>query len=169
MPSNSWSYFYWMLNLLRNRSHCTKFWLIGSYKTSNFKSKQSLYAIRILRSHCLLGGCLFDVVHVRSTTVGRMLHCSPVWWGFTEAEERGALEEIIRKLVRLWFLRLSAPTLRFFATKPTPISLPVFWTILVMYCISCYSRLDRRLGSLAIPWAPDLITESSLSRNLASY
>ena len=66
-------------------------------------------------AHGLLGNCLFDVL--RSTTVGRMLHCSHVWWGFKDAQEQGALEGIIRKLVRLGFLPLSTPTFEVLCNK----------------------------------------------------
>src|SRR6218665_1418857 len=39
-------------------------------KHLTIKAKQSFYALWILRSHGLLGDCLFDVI--RSTTVGKM-------------------------------------------------------------------------------------------------
>src|SRR6218665_1020622 len=104
-------------------------------KHLTIKARQSYYALRILKSHGLLGDCLFD--GVRSTTYGRMLYCSPVWRVFTDGQKRGALVEIIRKLVLLGYLPLSAPHLRFFVAQLTPISLPVFFTILVMYCIRC--------------------------------
>ena|SRR6218665_1354742 len=47
-------------------------------KYLTIKARQSFYALRILRSHGLLGDCLFDVVgyyYIRSSTVGRMLYC----------------------------------------------------------------------------------------------
>src|SRR6218665_686489 len=69
----------------------------------------------ILRSHDLLGDCLFDVL--RSATVGRMLYCLPAWWGFTDAQERRSLEGIIRKLVRLGYLPLSASTFEVLCNK----------------------------------------------------
>jgi len=80
------------------------------------KAKQSWYALRILRSHGLLGDCS-DVVSLCSSIVGSMLYCSAVWWGFTDAQERGALEEIIRKLVRLGFLPLSTTTFEALCNK----------------------------------------------------
>jgi len=44
---------------------------------------------------------LYDVA--RSTTVGMMLYCSPVWWGFAAEQERG-----VRRLVSVGYLALSS-------------------------------------------------------------
>src|SRR6218665_353467 len=46
-----------------------------------------------------------------------MLYCSPVWCSFTDAREQGALEGIIRKLVRLDFLPLSTLTFEVLCNK----------------------------------------------------
>jgi len=48
-------------------------------------------------------------IEYKVAAVGRMLYCSPVWWSFTDAQERGAGEGITQKLVRLDFLPLSIP------------------------------------------------------------
>src|SRR6218665_3349717 len=46
-----------------------------------------------------------------------MLYCSPVWCSFTDTREQGALEGIIRKLVRLDFLPLSTLTFEVLCNK----------------------------------------------------
>jgi len=85
-----------------------KFGFSSHIKRLTIKARQSFYALRILRSHGLSGDSLFDVV--RATTVGMMLYCSPVWWGFARVQEREALEGIIRRLVRQGYLPPSSPS-----------------------------------------------------------
>src|SRR5688572_12021095 len=93
-----------------------------------------------MRSATLIS--LFDVV--RATTVGMMLYCSPVWWGFARVQEREALEGIIRRLVRQGTYLHLLPHLRLSAAMRILDSLPVFCTILVMYCINCCRRSSNR-------------------------
>ena len=57
----------------------------------------------------------------------------------------GALQCIIWMWYALCIHLHLPPHLRFFVTQLTPISLPPFWTILVMYCISYYHRLGIRI------------------------
>ena len=116
-----------------------KFGFSSHIKRLTIKARQSFYALRILRSHGLSGDSLFDVL--RATTVGMMLYCSPVWWGFARVQEREALEGIIRRLVRQRYLPPSSPSS---AAMWIIDSLPVFCTILVMYCINCYRRSSNR-------------------------
>jgi len=85
-----------------------KFGFSSFIKHLIIKARQSFYALRILRSHGLSGDCLFDVV--RATVVGRMMYCSPVWWGFVGGHEREVLGGIIRKLVRQGYLPVSSPS-----------------------------------------------------------
>jgi hypothetical protein len=92
-----------------------KFGFSNHIKHLTIKARQSFYALRILRSHGLSGNCLFDVV--RATTVGRMLYCSPVWYGFANCQEREALESIIRKLVRQGYLPSSSPSFEVLCNK----------------------------------------------------
>src|SRR6218665_1980289 len=50
--------------------------------------------------------------YARFNTIGRMLYCSPVWWGFTDGQEREVREGIIRKLLRLGYLLLPTPSFK---------------------------------------------------------
>ena len=113
-------------------------------KRLTIKARKSFYALRILRSHGLSGDSLFDVV--RATTVGMMLYCSPVWWGFARVQEREALEGIIRRLVRQGYLPPSSPS---FETLCSNADTRLFACILhnpchVAYCINCYRRSSNR-------------------------
>ena len=92
-----------------------KFGFSSHIKQLIIKARQSFYALRILRAHGLSGDCLFDVV--RATTIGRMLYCSPVWWGFAGVQERETLEGIIRRLVRQGYLPHSSPTFKALCDK----------------------------------------------------
>jgi len=117
----------------------------------------SWYALRILRSHGLLGDRL--VLSSSSTTVCKdtlFLTCVVglhLWSGLRS-------EGLLKESSESWYAcAIYLPShLSFFATQLTPTSLPLFWTILVMYCIS----FCHWLGSLSIPCSPDLITESAL-------
>jgi len=91
-----------------------KFGFSSHIKQLIIKARQS-YALWILRAHGLSGDCLFDVV--RSTTIGRMLYCSPVWWGFAGVQERETLEGIIRRLVHQGYLPHSSPTFKTLCDK----------------------------------------------------
>ena len=44
------------------------------------QAAQSMYVLRVLRSHGLTGEALWDVT--RATTLARMLYASPAWWGY---------------------------------------------------------------------------------------
>jgi len=75
----------------------------------------------------------------------------------------GALEGIIRKLVRLGCLPLSTPTFEVLCNKADSNPFACIWNdTCPMTCISCY----HRLGSLAIPCAPDLKRKCFLTRML---
>jgi hypothetical protein len=72
------------------------------------RALQSIFAIRILIAHGLTGQRLHDVV--RSTTLARLSYASPAWYGFTNAEQRGRLNAVIRKLTRLQYLPVDQPS-----------------------------------------------------------
>ena len=65
-------------------------------------SSQSLYALRVLRSHGLEGAALWDVT--RATLVSKMLYASPVWWGSITAAAKQRLQSLLSKLQRVGFL-----------------------------------------------------------------
>jgi len=85
-----------------------KFGFSSHIKHLTIKARQSFYALRILRSHRLWGDSLHVVV--RATTVGMMLYCSPVWWGFARAQEQETHDGIIQRLVRQEYLPPSSPS-----------------------------------------------------------
>ena len=66
------------------------------------QAAQSMYALRVLRSHGLTGEALWDVT--RATTLARMLYASPAWWGYADMGQRQRLQNFIFKLQRLGFL-----------------------------------------------------------------
>ena len=72
------------------------------------QAAQSLYALRVLRSHGLTGEALWDVT--RATTLSKMLHASPAWWGYVDMGYRQRLQNFIFKLQRLGFLPNNTPS-----------------------------------------------------------
>ena len=46
------------------------------------QATQSMYALRVLRSHGLTGKSMWDVT--RATTLARLLYASPAWWGLID-------------------------------------------------------------------------------------
>ena len=72
------------------------------------QAAQSLYALRVLRSHGLTGEALWDVT--RATTLSKMLYASPAWWGYVDMGYRQRLQNFIFKLQRLGFLPNNTPS-----------------------------------------------------------
>ena len=68
------------------------------------QAAQSMYALRVLRSHGLTG----DVT--RATTLARMLYASPAWWGYTDMGHRQRLQNFIFKFQKLGFLPRNSPS-----------------------------------------------------------
>ena len=72
------------------------------------QAAQSMYALRVLRSHGLTGEALWDVT--RATTLARMLYTSPAWWGYADMGHGQRLQNFIFKLQRLGFLPRNSPS-----------------------------------------------------------
>ena len=72
------------------------------------QARQSLYALRIMTAHGIKGPSLHDVC--RMTTVARMLYAAPAWWGFAGQQERGRLQAILDRLIRMNYLPEDNPT-----------------------------------------------------------
>ena len=70
---------------------------------------QSLYAIKVLRSHGMNDEELRLVF--KTVVLAKILYATPVWWGFTSAADRQRIEAFVRRCVRLGLYRASDPTL----------------------------------------------------------
>src|SRR3984885_12002442 len=66
------------------------------------RASQSIYALRLLRSHGLAGQRLFDVVS--STTLARLAYAMPAWIGYINEEQKGRINAVIKKLIRFKYL-----------------------------------------------------------------
>ena len=71
-------------------------------------SSRALYALRVLRAHGMNDADLQTVF--KSTALSKLLHASPSWWGFTNANQRERLEGYIRKAVKAGFYRADSPS-----------------------------------------------------------
>lgn len=58
-------------------------------------SAQSLYALRVLRTHGMPQSSLYNVF--KATYLSKLTYAAPAWWGFTLAEERERFEAFLRK------------------------------------------------------------------------
>jgi len=72
---------------------------------------QSLYAIKVLRSHGMNEEELRLVF--KTGVLAKILYANPAWWGFTitSAADRQRIEAFVRRCVRLGHYRASDPTL----------------------------------------------------------
>jgi len=70
---------------------------------------RSLYATKTTRTHGLDGNALWDVTG--ATVVARLLHRSPVWWGFLKADEKSRLQAVVKKAQRYGYLSTPFKTL----------------------------------------------------------
>jgi hypothetical protein len=62
---------------------------------------QSLYALRILKSHGLNGAALQQVYH--AITLSKLLYGVSAWWGFASSEEILRIEAFLRKSKKCFF------------------------------------------------------------------
>jgi len=67
----------------------------------------SMYALRVLRSHGLQPKMLHEVA--KMTTIASLMYASPAWWGYSSANDRARIDQLIRKLKRSGFLPQVAP------------------------------------------------------------
>ena len=80
------------------------------------KVARSLYALKTVRVHGLLGKPLHDVT--QATMVAQLLYASPSWWGFIGQEDKNKLESFLAKAKRHGFLLIKCKVgYRFRATR----------------------------------------------------
>ena len=72
-------------------------------------SAQSLYALRVLRSHGFDDQSLQTVF--QATVISKLQYASSAWWGFTNAAQRDQLESFLRRAVKVGFHKNNSPTL----------------------------------------------------------
>jgi hypothetical protein len=61
-------------------------------------ASQSLYALKVLRTHGLQGSALHEVS--RSTFLSRVTYALPAWWGFISSQGREQLQAVINRAMR---------------------------------------------------------------------
>ena len=79
------------------------------------KAAQSMYALKVLRSHGLEGQSLWDTT--QATLLSSLMYGFPAWWGYTNAGNRDRFESIIRRLKRNGFLPTSFATFNDLCTR----------------------------------------------------
>ena len=79
------------------------------------RASQSIYALRLLRSHGLAGQRLFDVVS--STTLARLTYAMPAWIGYINEEQKGRINAVIKKLIRFQYLPPDQPLIEELSQK----------------------------------------------------
>ena len=78
-------------------------------KNVRHSTAQSLYALRLLRSHGLEGPSLCDVT--QATVMARLRYASQAWWGFLDSASLAGLSGAVRKLRKQGFLATDYPDL----------------------------------------------------------
>jgi len=73
------------------------------------KVARSLYALKTVRAHGLVGQPLWDVT--RATVVAQLMYAIPAWWGYLKVDERNRLQSVLNKAHRYGYLPSSFPTL----------------------------------------------------------
>jgi len=76
-----------------------------------FFASSSISALYILRSHGLGSHKLHEVA--RMTSLAVLLYASSSWWGFTSAQDRQRLENMVRRMIRWGFRADDAPTFEY--------------------------------------------------------
>ena len=69
---------------------------------------QTLYALRILRSHGMDDAALQTIY--RSVVIAKLTYASSAWWGFTTATDRQRLDAFLRRSQRCRFVPPSLPS-----------------------------------------------------------
>ena len=69
---------------------------------------QTLYALRVLRSHGMTSAEL-QIVY-RSVVVAKIMYAASAWWAFTTAAERQRINAFIRRSTRCGFCSTTLPT-----------------------------------------------------------
>jgi len=69
---------------------------------------QTLYALRVLRSHGMDDPALQTVFH--SIAIAKLQYASSAWWGFTTAAERHRICALIRRSARCRFVSPDSPS-----------------------------------------------------------
>jgi len=69
---------------------------------------QSIYALKVLRSHGLCESALRDVY--RAVVIAKLLYASAAWWGYASIPDKQHIEVFIRQGVRLGLHGMGDPT-----------------------------------------------------------
>src|SRR6218665_1188146 len=75
----------------------------------------SIHALRMLRVYGLQDKQIHVVASM--TTLASMLYASPVWWGFTTAQDRDCIEKLMFRLQRVGYLPPGHPSYEELAGK----------------------------------------------------
>jgi len=113
---------------------------------------QSLFALRTLRQHDLPNDALHQVF--QAIVINRLSYASPVWWGFTSADNRNRLEAFVRRSVKLG--------IELTVQRPSPVSVTMpttnFFHRLQATVSTCYVRSFLLNASSTIVFATEVTT-----------
>ena len=88
---------------------CSNFSMQEHVSSVISSSAQSLYVLRVLRSHGFDDQSLQTVF--QATVISKLQYASSAWWGFTNAAQRDLLESFLRRAVKVGFHKNNSPTL----------------------------------------------------------
>ena len=88
---------------------CSNFSMQEHVSSVISSSAQSVYALRVLRSHGFDDQSLQTVF--QATVISKLHYASSAWWGFTNAAQRNQLESFLRRAVKVGFHKNNSQTL----------------------------------------------------------
>src|SRR2546425_7851586 len=75
-------------------------------------SAQSLYALKVLKTHGLDSRSLHQVCH--STLVSRLTYASPSWWGLASCEDKANMQSVLNRAKKWSLCDVATPPLKKF-------------------------------------------------------
>lgn len=78
-------------------------------------SAQSLYALKVLKTHGLDSRSLHQVCH--STLVSRLTYASPSWWGLASCEDKAKMQSVLNRAKKWGLCDVATPPLEEICAK----------------------------------------------------
>src|SRR6218665_4184682 len=95
-----------------------------------------MYALRVLRSHGLQPQMRHEVA--KMATIASLMYASPAWWGYSSANDRARIDQLLRKLKRSGFCHKRLQMPRPWLVKLMTTSLSQFFWIKTTSCESIF-------------------------------
>jgi len=126
-----------------NKKNNNRIIIIAKIAHTIISHAQALYALRVLRAHCMDDSSLQTIY--RSVIISKLTYASSAWWGFTSTVDRQRLEAFIRRSHR---------------SRCVPHDLPAFADICLSADEKLFSAVIRDIDHVLHKLLPPLSTAS---------